>query len=67
MESLRKEIKIMKKNQMETLIHKKTITEAKNASLDGLHSRMVIKRERISKPENKSIEMLQSEKQRKND
>lgn len=51
---------------METPTHKKTITQVKN-SLDGLNSRMVIKRERISKPENKSVETLQSEKQRKND
>lgn len=29
MESLREEIKIMKKNQMETPTHKKTITKAK--------------------------------------
>ena len=57
-----KEIEITKRNQIEILKLKSIITEMKN-SLEGLNRRSELE-ERISKFENRSFEIIQSEKQK---
>lgn len=53
------------KNHIEILEPKNTITKLKN-SVDGLISRMEKTEERISEPENRTLEITQSEQQWEN-
>ena len=62
--NLSKEV-IFLKPQMDIIEPKRAMTEIKT-SLDGLTSRVEMTEGRISKPEDRSIELTQSEQQREN-
>ena len=60
------EINHVKENQMGNIELKNTIELFKNQLLYGLNSRVVMTEVRISKLEDRTIELTQSEKQREN-
>lgn len=61
--NIRREMETLRKNQKEMLEIRNTITEMKKA-LDGFISNLDTAKERISEPEDMSVEMSQTEMQR---
>ena len=63
MANLSKETEVIKKNEVETTGLKNTSIEKKNW-LDGLNSRVTMKENRVSEPEDRSITFTQFEQER---
>lgn len=63
---IRKTENIKKKNPVKILEPKNTVSVLKN-SLDGVKSRMEMTRERVSELEERSVEVIQSEKAKNKD
>lgn len=65
LENLSKEIDVIKKYQMEIIDRKNTVIKKKKNVSDGLDSGLKVSGNRTSELEDRSIESIQSEQQRK--